>query len=117
MLADPVSGPIIFIFICFNCVLGTCFDVSKCSPYIYPPIKNSDSVLFPGGNLLRRLLRGPIVFNLCFTGIGNGSGGFKNTNVNRPFSKLENVLFDGVGGLDGVPNGFSNFLHTLWVYR
>ena len=61
LLADPVSGPIIFIFICFNCVLGTCFDVSKCSPYIYPPIKNSDSVLFPGGNLLAEPVSGPIV--------------------------------------------------------
>ena len=33
----------------------------------------------------------------------------------------QNVLFDGlgwwVGGLDGVPNGSFNFLHTLWVYR
>ena len=27
--------------------------------------------LSPGGSLLSRLLRGPIVFNLCFIGVGN----------------------------------------------
>ena len=28
---------------------------------------------------------GPIVFNLCFIGVGNGSEGFKNKGDNRPF--------------------------------
>ena len=42
--------------------------------------------------------RGPIEYSFHFIGIGNGSRGFKNTNVNRPFLKLENVLFDGGGG-------------------
>ena len=39
----------------------------------------------PGGRLLRRLLWGPIVFNLCFIGVVKGVWGFKNTSDDRPF--------------------------------
>ena len=48
------------------------------------------------------LPRGPNEYCFHFIGIGNGSRGFKNTiNVNRPFCKLENVLFDGAGWVGG----------------
>ena len=54
-------------------------------------------VLIPQRESARRLQRGPIEYSFHFIGIGNCSRGFKNTCVNRPFWKLENVLFDGVG--------------------
>ena len=40
-------------------------------------------VLLNNSEVLSR--RGPIEYSFHFIGIGNGSRGFKNTNVNRPF--------------------------------
>ena len=60
----------------------------------------TESILYPPEG-------GPIEYSFHFIGIGNGSRGFKNTSVNRPFWNLENVLYDGV--LGGVGRG------TKWV--
>ena len=50
------------------------------------------------GARLRMLLpRGPIEYFFHFIGVGNGSEGFKNKNVNRPFEILANMfLLEGV---------------------
>ena len=50
------------------------------------------SCLSPGGSLQTQLPRGPIECSFLFIGVGNGSGGFKKTSVNRPFWNIENVL-------------------------
>ena len=76
----------------------------------------SSKCFIPRRESSRRLPRGPIEYSFHFIGVGNGSRGFKNTNVNKPFWNLEIVLFHGVGW-DGVSNGSFNFLYTLCVYR
>ena len=74
-----------------------------------------------------QLLRGPIFFNLGFIGVVKGVWGSKNTNVNRPFWKLENALSPGGSllcrllrgpivfnlGFIGVGNVYGTFF-SLW---
>ena len=63
---------------------------------------------------MRRLPRGPIEYSFHFIGIGNGSRGFKNTSVNRPFINVENVLFPE-GRCVAYPVGVQLILFTFIV--
>ena len=69
----------------------------------------SGNVLSPGGRLLCRLLRGPFVFNLCFIGVGNGTGGFKNTIYSGLFENLK-MFYPPEGVCERSSRGVQLFL-------
>ena len=106
------------------CCLRTGVDTFKIC-HEERPFWKLENVLSPGGRLLRRLLWGPIVFNLCFIGLVKGVWGFKNTCDDRHFWKLENVLSPKGSLLRGpivfnlgfiwVDNGSGTFF-SLWGY-